>query len=212
MDERIARNSEIQSPKTWLVQDYFLKPKDPRAIIFLDRDDTLIKDLGNKTHKKLPKINLNFIKELSILTNKLNHKIIFVIVTNQSKIFKEETSVLALKFFHFLLVIYCRIHGVRIQRIITCPHTAGVNCECRKPKPTTILDTLNNFDCKSIPRFMVGNNITDIQAGLNAGCFTIGISEKIFEPAKTEINKLFLGYFTLKSSFAQDILNKIGHN
>jgi hypothetical protein len=59
---------------------------------------------------------------------------------------------------------------------------------------------------------MVGNNITDIQAGLNAGCFTIGISEKIFEPAKTEINKLFLGYFTLKSSFAQDILNKIGHN
>ena len=212
MDERIARNSEIQSTKTWLVQDYFLKPKDPRAIIFLDRDDTLIKDLGNKTHKKLPKINLNFIKELSILTNKLNHKIIFVIVTNQSKIFKEETSVLALKFFHFLLVIYCRIHGVRIQRIITCPHTAGVNCECRKPKPTTILDTLNNFDCKSIPRFMVGNNITDIQAGLNAGCFTIGISEKIFEPAKTEINKLFLGYFTLKSSFAQDILNKIGHN
>jgi len=212
MDERIACSGENEGIKTWLVQDYFSKPKDPRAIIFLDRDDTLIKDLGNKTHKKLPKINLNFIKQLSILANNLNHKIIFVIVTNQSKIFNRETTFLALRFFHSLLVIYCRIHGVRIQRIVTCPHSASVNCECRKPKPTTILDTLNNFDCKSIPRFMVGNNITDIQAGLNAGCFTIGISEKIFEPAKTEINKLFLGYFTLKSSFAQDILNKIGHN
>jgi D-glycero-D-manno-heptose 1,7-bisphosphate phosphatase len=212
MDERIACNSECQSKKTWLIQDYFSKPKDPRAIIFLDRDDTLIKDLGDRTHKKLPKMNLNFITELSILANKLNHKIIFVIVTNQSKIFKGDTSILALKFFHFMLVIYCRIHGVRIQRIVTCPHTAGVNCECRKPKPTTILDTLNNFNCESIPRFMVGNNITDIQAGLNAGCFTLGISEKIFAPTKTETNKLFLGYFTLKSSFAQDILKKMEHN
>jgi hypothetical protein len=59
---------------------------------------------------------------------------------------------------------------------------------------------------------MIGNNITDIQAGLNASCFTIGISEKIVEPTKTETNKLFLGYFTLNSSFVQDILNKIEHN
>lgn len=212
MDETIARDGQSQSTKTWLVQDYFSKPKDPRAIIFLDRDDTLIKDLGIKTHKKLPKIHLNFIRELSILTNELKYKIIFVIITNQSKIFKGETSVLALKIFHFLLVIYCRIHGVRIQRIVTCPHTTSVNCECRKPKPTTILDTINNYNCESIPRFMVGNNISDIQAGLNAGCFTIGICENINEPTKIESNKLFLGYFTLKSSFAQDILNKMGHN
>ena len=212
MDETIARDGHSQSTKTWLVQDYFSNPKDPSAIIFLDRDDTLIKDLGIKTHKKLPKIHLNFIRELSILTNELNYKIIFVIITNQSKIFKGETSVLALKIFHFLLVIYCRIHGVRIQRIVTCPHTASVNCECRKPKPTTILDTINNYNCESIPRFMVGNNISDIQAGLNAGCFTIGICENINESAKIESNKLFLGYFTLKSSFAQDILNKMGHN
>ena len=212
MDETIALNGGSQSRKTWLVQDYFSKPKDPRAIIFLDRDGTLIKDLGNKTHKKLPKIHLNFINELSILSRKLNHKIIFVIVTNQSKIFRGESSILALKFFHFLLVIYCRFYGVRVQRIVTCPHTASVNCECRKPKPTTILDTLNDFDCKSIPRFMVGNDITDIQTGLNAGCFSIGISENIFEPAKTESDKLFIGYFTLKSSFAQDILTKMGDN
>lgn len=211
MDETIARNGESQSTKTWLVQDYFSKPKNPRAIIFLDRDDTLIKDLGIKTHKKLPKIHSNFIKELSILANELNHKIIFVIITNQSRILKGETSMLALKSFHFLLVIYCRMYGVRIQRIVTCPHTVSVNCECRKPRPTTILDTLNNFNCKSIPRFMVGNNISDIQAGLNASCFTIGISENINEPAKIESNKLFLGYFTLKSSFVQDILNKVGH-
>jgi histidinol-phosphate phosphatase family protein len=212
MDERIACHGESQSKKTWLIQDYFSKPKDPRAIIFLDRDDTLIRDLGDKTHKRLPKMNLNFIMELSVLTNKLNHKTLFVIVTNQSKIFKGDTSILALRFFHSLLVIYCRIHGVRIQRIVTCPHTTGVNCECRKPKPTTILDTLNDFNCELIPRFMIGNNITDIQAGLNASCFTIGISEKIVEPTKTETNKLFLGYFTLNSSFAQDILNKIEHN
>jgi histidinol-phosphate phosphatase family protein len=211
MDETIARNGKSQSTKPWLVQDYFSKPKNPRAIIFLDRDDTLIKDLGIKTHKKLPKIHLNFIKELSILAKESNHKIIFVIVTNQSRILKRETSMLALKSFHFLLVIYCRMYGVRIQRIVTCPHTVSVKCECRKPKPTTILDTLNNFDCKSIPRFMVGNNISDIQAGLNASCFTIGISESTNESAKIESNKLFLGYFTLESSFVQHILDKLAN-
>ena len=198
--------------RPWIIQDFFSKPKGPKVIIFLDRDDTLIKDFGSKTHKKLPEVNLCFLKELSFLANKVNHEVIFVIITNQSKIFKKETSVFKLKIFHFILVIYCWAYGVRIQRIITCPHIASENCECRKPKPTTILDTINDFNCKSIPRFMIGNHITDIQAGLNAGCFTIGISDKVIEPINSEQNKLFLGYFTLKSSFTSDILNKIVDN
>ena len=212
MDERVASKIKSQSKKPWIIQNFFLKSKDPKAIIFLDRDDTLIKDFGNKTHKKLPKMNLSFINELSILADKLNQRILFVVVTNQSKIFKKETTVFELKIFHLILVIYCRVHGVRIQRIVTCPHIASQNCECRKPKPTTILDTINDFNCKSIPRFMIGNNITDIQAGLNASCYTIGISGKVKKSISSERNKLFLGYFTLESSFTSDILNKIVDN
>ena len=212
MDERVASKIKSQSKKPWIIQNFFLKSKDPKAIIFLDRDDTLIKDFGNKTHKKLPKMNLSFINELSILADKLNQRILFVVVTNQSKIFKKETTVFELKIFHLILVIYCRVYGVRIQRIVTCPHIASQNCECRKPKPTTILDTINDFNCKSIPRFMIGNNITDIQAGLNASCYTIGISGKVKKSISSERNKLFLGYFTLESSFTSDILNKIVDN
>jgi len=198
--------------KPWIIQDFFSRPNGPRVIIFLDRDDTLIKDFGSKTHKKLPEVNLSFLKELSSLANKVNQKVIFVVITNQSKIFKKETSVFELKIFHCILVIYCWAYGVKIQRIITCPHLASENCECRKPKPTTILDTIKDFNCKSIPRFMIGNNITDVHAGLNSDCFTIGISDKVTESVNSEQNKLFLGYFTLKSSFASVILNKIVDN
>lgn len=209
MEETIDQKSKLQDTRSWLVQNYFSIPKDPRAIIFLDRDDTVIKDLGSKTHKRLPRIHQNLIGELSDLARELNKKIIFVIVTNQSRIVKKETTILSLKFFHFLLIIYFRLYGVKIQRIISCPHSAESNCKCRKPNPTTIFDTLLDLQCESIPRFMIGNSISDINAGLNAGCFTIGISENLIQPYKFESNKLFLGYFTLKSSFAQVILKKL---
>ena len=197
-----------KSRRTWLIQDFFSVPKDPSVIIFLDRDDTLIKDFGTKTHRKLPKLNLYFLAQLSILTKKFNRRVILVIVTNQSKISQGETSLIALRLFHLLLVIKCRIYGIRIQRIITCPHATNANCECRKPKPTTILDTIDNFNCKSTPRFMLGNSISDIYAGLNAGCFTIGISERVFGDGEMIRNRLFLGHFTLESSFVQDIIDQ----
>lgn len=209
MEETIDQKSKMHATRRWLVQNYFSIPKDPRTIIFLDRDDTVIKDLGSNTHKNLPRIHQKLIRELSNLARKLNKKIIFVIITNQSRIFKKETNILSLKFFHFLLVIYLRFYGVKIQRIVTCPHSSEANCKCRKPNPTTIFDTLLDFQCESLPRFMIGNSLSDINAGLNAGCFTIGISENLIQPSKFESNKFFLGYFTLKSSFAQVILKKL---
>ena len=212
MGGRVVSNFDGQGITPWITQNFFSKPENPRAIIFLDRDDTLVKDFGSKTHKRLPQLNLHLVKEISIISKKLNHRIIIVVITNQAKIFKKETSVFKLRIFHVILVIYCRAYGVRIQRIVTCPHIASTNCECRKPKPTTILDTINKYDCKLIPRFMIGNSITDIQAGLEADCVTLGINGKVLDPIYKEVNRLFLGYFKLESSFAPAILNKIAHH
>jgi len=192
---------------TWITQEYFPYNKDPKAIIFLDRDDTLIKDFGDKTHKKIPKFNLNVVVCLKVISQELNHAVILVIVTNQSRISSHKTSIVALKFFHLALIIYGRLLGIRINRIVTCPHSPSSGCKCRKPSPVTILNTVKDFNCNAIPKFMIGNSLSDIQAGLSAECFTIGVGRKKYKPTLKKHKKLFLGHFTLKQSFVPIVLN-----
>lgn len=191
---------------TWITQEYFPYNKNPKAIIFFDRDDTLIKDFGDETHKKIPKFNLNFVACLKVISQKLNYAVILVIVTNQSRISSHKTSIVALKFFHFILIIYGRLLGIKINRIVTCPHSPLSECVCRKPSPITILNAVKDFNCTAIPKFMIGNSLSDIQAGLSAECFTIGIGRKKYKPILKKHKKLFLGYFTLKQSFVPTVL------
>lgn len=50
-----------------LVKDYFSPPKTTKAVIFLDRDDTLIRDYGDVTHKKIPKFNDYLVRHLKLI-------------------------------------------------------------------------------------------------------------------------------------------------
>ncbi|WP_310794252.1 D-glycero-alpha-D-manno-heptose-1,7-bisphosphate 7-phosphatase [Campylobacter peloridis] len=56
--------------------------------------------------------------------------------------------------------------GIKIQKIYHCPHLDG--CECRKPKPAMLLKAQNEFNINMEKSFFIGDNITDMQAGINA--------------------------------------------
>ena len=47
------------------------------------------------------------------------------------------------------------------------------NCDCRKPKPGLILQAAKEMDIELQQSWMIGDNISDIQAGKSAGCRTI---------------------------------------
>ena len=47
------------------------------------------------------------------------------------------------------------------------------NCECRKPKPGLLLKAAAEFDIDLGESWMVGDGLTDIEAGKRAGCKTI---------------------------------------
>jgi len=47
------------------------------------------------------------------------------------------------------------------------------NCECRKPKPGLLLQASREMDIDLAQSWMVGDGITDIQAGKRASCRTI---------------------------------------
>ena len=61
--------------------------------------------------------------------------------------------------------------GVEIKKVYHCPHLEG--CECRKPKPGMILKAQAEFDIDLANSILIGDNVTDMQAGLNAGVKTL---------------------------------------
>lgn len=47
-----------------------------------------------------------------------------------------------------------------------------VNCDCRKPKPGLILRAAKDFDLELSECYMIGDGLTDVEAGRAAGCVT----------------------------------------
>jgi len=66
--------------------------------------------------------------------------------------------------------------GVKLDGVYYCIHRNEDNCSCRKPKIGSLERALKEHD---IPKqmlkksFFIGDSITDIQTGKNAGCRTI---------------------------------------
>jgi len=50
-------------------------------------------------------------------------------------------------------------------------------CECRKPKPGLLLQAQKEFDIDLPNSWFIGDNLSDIEAGQQAGCHTILISK-----------------------------------
>ena len=70
--------------------------------------------------------------------------------------------------------------GARIDAIYYCPHHPGatiekykIDCECRKPKPGMLKQAERDLDLDLKRSFLIGDKMSDIEAGYRAGCKTI---------------------------------------
>jgi D-glycero-D-manno-heptose 1,7-bisphosphate phosphatase len=74
--------------------------------------------------------------------------------------------------------------GAFIDDLFFCPHHtdkgfAGelpelkFDCDCRKPKPGMILQAAQKYNIDLSKSYMVGDHKRDIQAGINAGCTAV---------------------------------------
>ena len=62
---------------------------------------------------------------------------------------------------------YCFHHpAAKVARLKT-------NCECRKPKPGLLLQAAKDLNIDLSRSWMIGDGLTDVQAGKSAGCRTI---------------------------------------
>jgi D-glycero-D-manno-heptose 1,7-bisphosphate phosphatase len=143
-----------------------------RKAIFLDRDNTIIRDDGYfhdpNTIVFLPGVidGLLRLQEAGFL---------FFIVTNQSGVgrgYFPESDVVAV---HKKIIALLHEQGVLMRKIYYCPHAPEENCPCRKPKPFLILRAAKEFDIDLAKSFFIGNHVKDMEAGHAAGTMTVFI-------------------------------------
>lgn len=153
--------------------------------IFLDKDGTINENIYEVDGRLMSPANieqikiLDFVKEGIIDMKKQGFKII--VVTNQPglafgyidiKKFNEMTNFLKKE--------------LEIDEIYYCPHHSSKgkvkefvkDCNCRKPLPTLIQKAAEDFDIDIKKSYMVGDSLSDVQMGTNAGVkktFLLGI-------------------------------------
>ncbi|MCD6570789.1 MAG: HAD family hydrolase [Deltaproteobacteria bacterium] len=135
--------------------------------VFLDRDDTVIKD----------KVYLRDPGEVEILPGvpgaikQLNNKVIpVIIVSNQSGIARGYLDEERLAQIHDRLLSTLARQGATIDGVYYCPHhPEGVveaysrECECRKPSPGMLYKAARDFGLDLGKCYMVGDKSIDVE-------------------------------------------------
>ncbi len=140
--------------------------------ILLDRDGTVIRDPEDERVDKEEKIELfpDSIEALKLLADN-DYQVI--LITNQAGIGEGRINVEEFEKINAKAIEMLSPSGVKILKTYFCPHTPNDGCECRKPKPTMLLEAIKEFNLDPNVVYMVGDRESDIMAGINAGLKTV---------------------------------------
>lgn len=135
--------------------------------IFLDRDGVIIENRPNYVRTWSEVV---FIPRALIALSKLsNFPYKLVLVTNQSVVGRGFITLDDAEKINQMIYNTILHSGGRIDGIYMCPHAPFDNCVCRKPKPGLILRAAADLHIDLKRSFLVGDALTDIQAGKAAG-------------------------------------------
>jgi D-glycero-D-manno-heptose 1,7-bisphosphate phosphatase len=142
--------------------------------VFLDRDGVLDIDTGYIS--KPEEIRWVDGAREAVALLKEQGFLVFV-TTNQSGIARGYFTVKDMQALHAWMEKEIEKKGGRIDRFYYCPHhpTKGIipelthPCNCRKPRPGMILQAFKDYDIDKKGSFMIGDRMSDVDAGLNAG-------------------------------------------
>jgi D-glycero-D-manno-heptose 1,7-bisphosphate phosphatase len=156
--------------------------------VFLDRDGIINVDHDYVSHIK----NFEFIPtifDICKLYQSTGYRLF--IITNQSGIgrgYYTETDFFTLTDW---MIKQLEEKQIFIQKVYHCPHHVlstdsrySMDCSCRKPKPGMIENAVKEFSIDVSGSILIGDKITDVQAGISAG---IGLNLLIPRNAKEKM-------------------------
>lgn len=160
----------------------------PKAV-FLDRDGIINEEIWDyikhpSEFRLLPRSPeaIRFLNENGIRA---------IVVSNQGGVAKGYCTEEVVREVHSLMEKELGKAGAHLDAIYYCPHHpegTGIyrrDCNCRKPKIGMLEEAASSFNLELKDCWMIGDKMTDIEAGIKAGCKTIlvltGYGKKMLE-------------------------------
>lgn len=138
--------------------------------MFLDRDGVLIENVDAYV-RSWTDVSL-FPGAIAALASLCQRDIKIFIITNQAVVGKGLITLAEAQQINVELMKVVAAAGGRIDKIYICPHRSDENCACRKPRPGLIQQAVEEFQIDLDRSILVGDALTDIQAGQAAGVKT----------------------------------------
>ncbi len=135
------------------------------AAIFLDRDGTIIEDVG---HVHAPEQLCFLPRAIEALRALQRHYRLFI-VTNQSGISLGAITPAQLAEVHAHLLGELGEHGIQIEEIYTCPHTRAEGCRCIKPEPYFLDQARRRHGVDLATSYVLGDHPHDVEFGRRNG-------------------------------------------
>ena len=145
--------------------------EDKKKACFLDRDGVVNVEVSYLHEPEKTILESGIVEALKAIHQ---HGFLAVVVTNQAGVAKGKYPEKDIFAVHDKLQELLAEYGEKIDAFYYCPHHPEFTgeCGCRKPNPGMLLKAAEelNIDVKS--SLMIGDRMSDVNAGRNAGCKT----------------------------------------
>jgi histidinol-phosphate phosphatase family protein len=138
-------------------------------VVFMDRDGTLIQDPPDERVDSLDKIEL-FPDSIEALKYLADNDFNVVLITNQAGIAEGKITEEEFWTIHEEVLEQLAPSGIKILKTYMNGETGPSASGWRKPGPKMLLQAAEDLNLNLKEIYMVGDNRSDIQAGINAGC------------------------------------------
>ena len=142
--------------------------------VFVDRDGTLNEEVGHLSDHDGLRLIAGAPEAVRLLRAS-GYKV--VVITNQAAVARGLITEKELCRIHRKLEEELLAGGAGLDGIYYCPHhpTEGqgayrMDCACRKPRPGLVERAASELDIDLARSFIVGDKLTDLEAGSAAGC------------------------------------------
>lgn len=147
-----------------------------KRCVFLDRDGVLNATIFRNGKDCSPR-SLSELQVFDYVKNSLNRlrskEYLLIVVTNQPDVARGLMTESDLKDINDYMK-----KELYLDDLFTCTHDSQHECHCRKPRPGMLMEAAKKHQISLENSFMVGDRLTDVQAGLHAGCTSFLISEE----------------------------------
>lgn len=145
----------------------------PRAALFVDRDDTLIRDVPYGGDPGAVLLLPGAVRALRWV-----HAagLAIVVVSNQSGVAQGRITEADVRAVNARVDALLRAHGIGLDGVYWCPHHPEFSgtCACRKPEPGLLLRAARELGIDLASSLTVGNSARDLEAGIRAGTEAVG--------------------------------------